>query len=210
MVNSGQKIRKIWLASWIIGATNAAANQLPDFNAEYNDYCEYPTTESENLCESSESIASDAFIAPPLLRDSIQVDLRPENCQSFFDDYLHTRRGLRIESALRTIPPFSHYYSTTYTFPVVDFYSNALYEQIIKDAAETNERLNLFTDNGQLLATSSTGQSTTLSRNDVKAVSIDIVIQTGLATSAHAKQIRKAAIELKRRWGYSLQLIEIP
>ena len=187
---------------------------------------------SEPLCEDA-SNDTPIFESNPILSISTQIDIRPENCISFFDDYLHTRRGLRIESALNTTDQFSRYEKTVATFPVVDFISGKqahvvkskdisaqiytseagsqpLYDSIIADAKEIETRiLAVLKIEGEISATVH-GRSTTLLPGGITAFTLHIIIQAGMASPNQVKQIELAALELKRRWGVQLAIIEIP
>ena len=181
----------------------------------------------------SDNDASPAFTSSPLIADAIQLDIRPEDCTSFFDDYLHTRRGLRIESALEIAFEYQHYQSTVTNFPIIDFFSTGdlrvvktrdltansfqassvsetLYKQIISDAEDIQDRfLNVLDNEGTISATAN-GSTTNISRSDVGSITLDIIIQAGIASVQHATQIKRAKQEVKQKWGFDIRIIEIP
>ena len=224
----------IALMTLLVTLNSAFANTASEFQTEEEEFlhhCE-DSAESERLCPNI-GTENDRVFSEPILSWSTQVDVRPQSCQSFFDDYLHTRRGIRIESALKDASPFSSYKSTVRTFPVVDFYSDGsvrvvktrdlssssftsdssesrLFKQLITDAEEIQksliERLKLRKE----ISATVFGETTTIREGEVKDVTIDLVIQSGIATASHALQLDLAAKEIKRRWGFSLQVIEIP
>jgi len=186
----------------------------------------------ETLCETQTDNAS-TFDSEPILGLSSQIDIRPESCLSFFDDYLHTRRGLRIESALHTTPLFNHSQATVATFPVIDFISNdhahvvkskdlsskiytdessemPLFESIVADAEDINKRIFEPLDKLQTITATTNGKSTTLRLGDIKDLTLHITIQAGIATNHQIDQIALAKVELEKRWGFKLKIIEIP
>ncbi len=223
-------------ASLWLSTTPSSADQLqnlPRAESDHTRLCADMGTDQETLCEIQGSDASSAFNTPSLIGDALQIDIRPENCGSFFDDYLHTRRGLRIESALETSDFYGSYNTTVSVFPIVDFYANglvrvvktrdltaesfakdskgdALYKQIIDDAKEIKKRLIANLQNAHSLIASSDGSTTIITADDVKNVVLDVVVQAGMATASHIEQLKRAAIELKTQWGFELKIIEIP
>lgn len=193
---------------------------------------DYLEEKPEILCE-VKSTDAPAFNTKPILSFAEQVDIRPENCESYFDDYLHTRRGLRIESALEVMPRFRHYTGTVSTFPVIDFYgmghahvvkskdltaqvysgnteSDALYKSIMADAADIQERFLDVLAEDQFITDSVRGVTTTIRNGDISNVVLHIVIQTGIATADQINQLKRAKLELDSRWGFNLKVIEIP
>ena len=195
--------------------------------------CPPPDKLDEILCQAALEDNDALSFAEPVLPESQQLDIRPGNCFSFFDDYLHTRRGLRIESALKQSLFYKKYESTVSTFPVIDFIDNgvarvvktrdlasdsfnnpnnenALFDQIMNDAKDINERFfNILESEGSISATSN-GKTTKIVMGNVKEIFLDIVVQTGMASASHTSQIKRAKDEILRRWGYRLQLVEIP
>lgn len=205
-------------------------DQQNDKNQHCSDYVKIEA--SEALCQ-TQSENDSVFDTKPILSISTQIDIRPESCQSFFDDYLHTRRGLRIESALYTIPIFSNYTETVATFPVIDFINNSnahvakskdlaaqiysndsltnsLFESIVADAEDIEQRfLNVLTDK-QLISATVHGKTTTIRAGDITSITLHIVIQAGMATADQINQIRLAKEEISNRLGFELTVIEIP
>lgn len=196
-------------------------------------HCIDPYNETETLCPLPVNERSQAFNTKPITIDAIQLDIRPENCQSFFDDYLHTRRGLRIESALNLSQHYERYSATVVNFPVVDFYSNGeirvvksrdlssdsfvgdankngLYDQLIKDANSINEDFLKKFETETVITASSSNATTSLVKTDVRVITLDVIIQTGIASEIQIEQIKKAKQDMKDRWGFNLQVIEIP
>jgi len=195
--------------------------------------CPPPDKPDETLCQAALEDNDALSFAEPILPESQQLDIRPGNCFSFFDDYLHTRRGLRIESALKRSLFYKKYESTVSTFPVIDFIDNgvarvvktrdlasdsfnnpnnenALFDQIMNDAKDINERFVNILESEDSISATSNGKTTKIVVGDVKEIFLDIVVQTGMASASHTSQIKRAKDEVLRRWGYRLQLIEIP
>jgi len=185
--------------------------------------CDTPEADSNKACNSTEPFDFDN----PLIADaSTQIDIRPPNCKSYFDDYLHTRRGLQIEQALGNHFSLNGFAATPQTFPVIDFINNdtahviksrdlskaifqsenALYEQIMLDIQEIET---LFDDTNSLSAHYQ-GQSMTLRETQIQRSVLNIVIQNGLATESQKRQINRVLIELEQRTDIVLSIIEIP
>lgn len=187
---------------------------------------------NEPLCERAVDDNRD-FDTKPILNISTQLDIRPESCFSFFDDYRHTRRGLRIETALSTSPLFNDYQKTVSTFPVIDFIASGhahvvkskdlaakiyqgnaelspLYKSIIMDAEEVNQRIVNALDNNKTITATAYGESTSLQPGDITALTLHVVIQTSIATESQIEQIKLAENELNKQWGFKLRVIEIP
>jgi len=231
------RLSRIGLVTLILTTSaHATADQLKPLkssNSLFDENCIEPDSNIEKLCDISTDSGIPVFSAPPVIPDAIQLDVRPENCESFFDDYIHTRRGLRIESALGISTFYQEYKETVSNFPIVDFLTNghvrvvktrdllvnsfnnssndeSLFEQILKDAEDVNDQLlNELLENGEISATSK-GVTTTISADDVQQITLDIVIQSGIATASQIDQLNRAKAELKSRWGFELQVIEIP
>ena len=90
--------------------------------SHHSPICAEPPSTQTDLCSAVDG--EDVFPSSPIDSQTLQLDVRPADCQSFFEDYLHTRRGLRIEDALQHIEFYKPYESTVTTFPIVDFISN--------------------------------------------------------------------------------------
>ena len=195
--------------------------------------CPPPDNTDEELCQKPMNDTDALSFVEPIFPDSQQIDIRPKDCRSFFDDYLNTRRGLRIESALEKSQFYNSYQNTVSSFPVIDFISNgvarvvktrdlasdsfnnlqndnALYEQIIRDARDVHERFFQTLDSEGSISTTVHGKTTTIRSGEINKVYLDFVVQTGMASQSQIKQIKRAKKEIYRRWGYELQLIEIP
>jgi len=191
-----------------------------------------PDGKAELLCQ-VENTNGVVFDTKPILDISSQIDIRPESCQSFFDDYLHTRRGLRIEAAIHGAPQFADNEKTVSTFPIVDFIANKeahvlvskdlsstiyisksndepLYASIIEDAEAIEERFVRELAVNKSITAKANGQSTTIDYGEVESLTLHIVIQSGIPTLAQITQIRRAEKELRKRWNLKLKIIEIP
>ena len=235
--------RKSVLIGLISTSTSVLAdhyNQLVEFSAdEISDSLEYQNCLEQDSEDSTEQLCNTQndkqviFDTKPILSISEQVDIRPETCESFFDDYLHTRRGLRIESALNTIPIFKNYTESVSTFPIVDFIGNGkahvvkskdlsaqiyssesnpqpLYQSIIEDAEAIKERFLDVLAEKQVMTATVHGRTTTIRAGDVTTIDLHIVVQASMATPNQIEQIKFAEKELKNRWGFNLRIIEIP
>lgn len=212
-------------------ASNTDLNQFINRNLANLHECE-PKDDQEPLCDIS-TTEQPAFDTQPITYFSDQIDLRPENCESFYDDYLHFRRGMRVESALGTVSNFNSYQETVSTFPVIDFISGSrghvvkskdltsttynkptlngpLYDSIIADALDIQTRVFDSIKEKGYLAASAKGSTTIIRHGELKQVSMHIIIQAGMATDRQVSEIIKAREEVKRVWGFDLEIIEIP
>lgn len=206
---------------------------LKQYNVKSVYKCPPPDNTDEELCKKPMSNTDSLSFAEPIFPDSQQIDIRPKNCRSFFDDYLNTRRGLRIESALEKSHFYALYQNTVTSFPVIDFINNgiarvvktrdlasdsfnnpqnenALFEQIIRDAKDVHERFFQTLENDGSISATVHGKTTTIKSGEINKVYLDFVVQTGMASQSQIKQIERAKKEIYRRWGYELQLLEIP
>jgi hypothetical protein len=185
--------------------------------------CDTPEVDSNNDCNSTEPFDFDI----PLIADATtQIDIRPPNCNSYFDDYLHTRRGLQIEQALADHFQLNGFTATPQTFPVIDFIENntahivksrdlskaafqsdnALYDQIMLDIQEIDT---MFNDTNSLSAHYQ-GRSMTIQQNQIQRSVLNIVIQNGLATEPQKQQLQRVLTELEQRTDVTINIIEIP
>lgn len=161
------------------------------------------------------------------------VDIRPANCNSFFDDYKHTRRGTNIENALRTVEPYKQLTSTSRVFPLVDFYSiselrvvqsrdlladiynnplreDYLYTQLLQEATLISSKLvNKLKELGSISANDGT-RITTIEHSANRKIYMDLVIQAGTATEQQIEQLNRAIDAIGQKFGYTLAIIEIP
>jgi len=196
--------------------------------------CEIPTSPDKlTLCSSTELENTHQFINPMAIENAKQLDLRPADCGSFFDDYMHTRRGASIETALGSTEPFNQLIATSRTFPVVDYFndteahmvtsrdltadsylstngSKPLYDQLISDAERVQTAfVNRMAKDG--LITANDGKKTTeMYKNKNRTIYIDVVVQADMASDSQIAQIKLATTEIMKRFGFKLQIIEIP
>jgi len=221
------------LTNATICALPVQAKTLKSGNLSKFHNCVEINEDTEKLCDISNNESAPVFHSPPVLPSSIQLDVRPENCLSFFDDYLHTRRGLRIESALALSDFYAKYANTVSNFPTVDFIANghirvvktrdlmvdsfnnannneSLFDQIMQDAADIHDRFLTRLQSENEISATNNGVTTSIASKDVLSVTLDIVIQSGIASESQVSQINRAIKELAKRWGFKLQVIEIP
>ena len=188
--------------------------------------------DDDKLCSPEES-AIPAFDSPPILNISTQIDIRPENCHSFFDDYRHTRRGLRIESALAGTDEFRSTTPTVANFPIVDFVDgthaqivkskdltaqiyaagsaeHTLFDSIMQDAEDISSKFLTELQEKQLIKATADGESTIIRNGEIADISLNIVVQAGMATSEQIHHISRARAEIIQRYGFELKVIEIP
>lgn len=218
------------LADHLLPSSNISIDEQSIANQHCSDNIEPDA--SEPLCE-IDSPNGSAFNTSPILNFSTQVDIRPITCESFFDDYLHTRRGIRIESALHTTSYFSGYMETVSTFPVIDFISEGkahvtkskdltariyndnsgrspLFDSIVSDAEDIEERFFKRLEQENSITASVQGKTTTIRAGEIDNLTVHIIIQAGMATPDQINQIKRAKNELNMRWGFKLEIFEIP
>jgi len=161
------------------------------------------------------------------------LDARPASCQSYFVQYYGTDRGFAIESGLLLHAPYNSMRPTLRTFPIIDFVDekslyvvnsrdlgnrtfnsptrpNALLDQLLKDGEDIQTRfLDVLQTQGSITA-SELGQSTTVSADDVRPVTLQLIIRDGMASPSHWQQIATAREELQRSYGVTLEVVIIP
>ena len=161
------------------------------------------------------------------------LDARPESCQSYFVQYYSTRRGFEIEAGLHLHAPYRQWQPTLRTFPVIDFISEsalyvvnsrdlgsrtfnsssnpeALFDQLLEDGETIQTRfLDVLQAQGSISA-SELGQSTTITLDELRPVTLQLVIRDGLASTSHWDQIARAREQLFEQHGIVLEVLVIP
>ena len=192
---------------------------------------------NNTISDSASSILSDSLghdINETLTINGIStqfLDIRPEDCQSFFEIPNGIQRGSLIENAVAQSDRYSSALSTVRWFPSVDFVQDRtaivqtsrdltastyterpdrLYSIIVREAELINTRfLEPLTVDGYVSATDG-NQSTTIRENDIDQIRMEVIIQQGVATDEQLVQINRAALEIINVHGIALQVIEIP
>ena len=163
----------------------------------------------------------------------IELDARPASCESYFVDYYGTKRGSEIEAGLLNYPPYNSMTPTLRTFPIIDFISDtelivvnsrdlgsrtynsetnptALLDRLLKDGEQIQTRfLDVLERDGSITA-SELGQSTTINADELKPITMQLVIRDGIASASHWQQIETARQILMARHGVELEVVVIP
>ena len=161
------------------------------------------------------------------------LDARPESCQSYFVEYYGPQRGSEIESGLDLHAPYSGMTPTIRVFPVIDFIDNdrlyvvnsrdlasatfnsatnptALLDQLLEDGEEIQTRfVDVLLAEGSITA-SELGNTTTMNADDLRPITLQLVIRDGMATPGHWQQIAAAREQLQAQYGITLEVIVIP
>ena len=189
-------------------------------------------TEEESQCD-VETHGAHSFSTPVYTGGLTLLDARPASCESYFVQYYGTQRGSEIETGLRQHSPYQNMTATLRTFPVIDFYDdnalyvvhsrdlgnrtfnspnrpNALLDQLLEDGEQIQTR---FTDvvmqEGSVTA-SELGNSTTISDDQLRPVTLQLIIRDGIASTSHWQQIAQADKTLQARYGITLEVVVIP
>jgi len=86
----------------------------------------------------------------------------------------------------------------------------ALLERLLKDGEDIQERfIDVLERDGSITA-SELGQSTTLSTDDLKPITLQLLIRDGMASPGHWQQIETARQLLLSRHGVQLEVVVIP
>ena len=123
--------------------------------------------------------------------------------------------------------------ATLRTFPVIDFYDdntlyvvhsrdlgnrtfnsptrpNALLDQLLEDGEQIQTRfIDVVLQEGSVTA-SELGNSTTISDNQLRPVTLQLIIRDGMASASHWQQIAQAGETLQARYGITLEVVVIP
>ena len=147
--------------------------------------------------------------------------------------YYGTERGSEIEAGLNQYAPYRELVATIRTFPVIDFIGdNALYvvhsrdlgnrtynsptqpdallDQLLKDGEDIQTRfLDVLSRDGSLTA-SELGSSTTIDANQIKPITLQLIVRDGIPSVSHWRQISDARKILQERHNITLEVIVIP
>ena len=190
------------------------------------------STEEESQCD-SETHGAHSFSTPGYAGELTLLDARPASCESYFVEYYGTQRGSEIETGLHQHSPYQSMTATLRTFPVIDFYDdnalyvvhsrdlgnrtfnsttrpNALLDQLLKDGEQIQTRfIDVVLQDGSVTA-SELGNSTTISDDQLRPVTLQLVIRDGMASASHWQQIVEAREILGARYGITLEVVLIP
>lgn len=189
-------------------------------------------SDNEQQCD-IENADAHSFQAVPYTGPQMTLDARPESCESYFVQYYGTQRGFKIETGVHQYEPYSSMQSTIRTFPVIDFMDdanlyvvhsrdlgnrtfnspsrpNALLDQLLADGEEIQTRFIDVINNEGSISAEEMGQSTTITSDQMRPVTLQLVIRDGIASADHWRQIETARVQLQARHGITLEVVVIP
>ena len=147
--------------------------------------------------------------------------------------YYGTQRGFAIEAGLTHYDPYSQMQSTLRTFPIVDFIAedtfyvvqsrdlaspsfnstsnvDALLDQLLEDGQDIQDRFVDALESDGSIQASELGESTTITLEQIRPITLQLVIRDGIASPSHWQQIREAENLLQERYGIQLEVVVIP
>ena len=190
------------------------------------------SAQEESQCD-VETEGSHSFSTPAYAGELTLLDARPASCESYFVQYYGTQRGSEIETGLHQHAPYQNMTATLRTFPVIDFYDdnvlyvvnsrdlgnrtfnsstrpNALLDQLLEDGEQVQTRfIDVISQEGSVTA-SELGNSTTISDEQLRPVTLQLVIRDGIASASHWRQIAEARETLQALYGITLEVVVIP
>lgn len=165
--------------------------------------------------------------------DSSFIEIRPENCDSFFDIQNPIWRGRAIEQAMSQSEQYENAIQTVDWFPAVDFIigrtaviqvsrdlsvasynlptqPRALYHRLMREGRSVSERfLSPLQSEGSVSATSR-GETTVIRSSDIDDLRFELIVKRGSIQPHHLVQITQAQQTLMRESGIRMVVIEIP
>ena len=215
--------------------TDAEAEAEADTETVIDSQTNEPDAEpspEESQCD-TQANGSHTFSGVDLAAADLLLDARPASCESYFVQYYGTQRGSEIESGLFQHSPYSNMTPTLRTFPVVDFITDnalyvvhsrdlgsltfnspnqadALFNQLLEDGEEIQTRfIDVLQSDGSITA-SELGNSTTINRDQLRPIVMQLVIRDGIASASHWQQIENARQVLQDRYNITLEIVVIP
>lgn len=189
--------------------------------------CVDPSLNNECELVAKESIGNDSH---RLMPSSIILNIWDDGCRSYFDDHLETRRGQKIEKALTKSGRYNGLTKTADNFPVVDFFDSnnfvvatskdlsaetyaadgALYKSILNEAKYVVNKFLVLLESEGIVSSRHKDTGTTIShRNDIQ-IYFEIVVQSGIGSTAHKNDLARANEALWKNHKIKLAIIEIP
>jgi len=201
---------------------------LPDLSPDQ------PASEEHSDCQSDTDSHSDPDEAPRPHVDfpgALQLDIRPENCSSYFDITHAISRGSSIENAIASSEEYAAALSTVRWFPAIDLvldrtaiaqisrdltavsYSeddHSLYDRLMREAQLISQNfIEPLAEAGEVVA-SDGNQTTRIMQSGIDNVRFELVIQRASISSQQLSQIERAALEMKALYGIDFRVVEIP
>lgn len=192
-----------------------------------------PTQDEEPQQCDTDTEGPHVFQPIPSSGQRTTLDARPESCESYFVQYYGTKRGFEIEAGLQQHAPYNGMQPTVRNFPVIDFIDDstlyvvhsrdlgnrtfnsparpdALLDQLLKDGEEIQTRvIDVLHEEGNITATE-LGKTTTITEDQLRPVTLQLVIRDGIASADHWRQIEIARERLMRLYGITLEVVVIP
>lgn len=186
----------------------------------------------DSSCDTESFPAPRQFAEPSSIPGAIRIDVRPATCNSYFTDFYGITRGTQIENGLEQHSRYSSMTDTVRSFPIVDFFGDGeirvvrsrdlssptlsseqgepLFDRLMRDGREIQQKfVDPLVDQGTL-SVEENGRTTSISRQEVDRIILEVIVRYDLATPSQIAQIEKAREELLDEYGVELQVIEIP
>ena len=190
---------------------------------------------ADTVCDTEAFPPPEGFLDGPGIPGAVRRDVRPGSCRSHFVEHVGTRRGLAIEHGLGRLDGTGIGLPTVPSFPIVDFVTadelvvvrsrdlasptyddptrDALYERLMRDGRDV-ERLLLapLSEDGHVAAPAPAGVGgiRRIETTPARTVVLELVVRHGMASASQVAQIERARVELARRYGIELRVVEIP
>jgi YD repeat-containing protein len=212
---------------------NYAYSSAPPVAICLPSYSQAEDQTDEGLCDDKDSEPSKAYELASSDAVFSKIDLRPSSCKSYFIEYNSIDRGVEIENGLFKHSRYASLIATVRSFPVVDFiddrevvavYSKdlnsrsydpllnpeGLYKSIVLDADKANRLFLNELETAGFVTAKENGQVTTLYKNQIDSLRMELVIQAGMATPSHLAQIESARQTLWSQHKIRLVVVQIP
>jgi len=190
-----------------------------------------PETDEAHECENETNPTSEPTASLSSYPGAIQLEIRPQNCSSYFDVAHAITRGSNIETAIANSEEYETALSTVRWFPAIDFVVDrtaiaqisrdlqassyngddlALFERIMREANLIFERfIQPLAQSGEVIAADN-NQTTRITQSDIDAVRFELVVQRASMTPHQQSQIQRAAQEMKTLYSIEFKVVEIP
>lgn len=213
---------------------NATPSDSTDVKSPQPDQAPLQSPQSDDAQQCGQGATEPHTFQPnPYSGRQTTLDARPASCESYFVQYYGTRRGSAIESGLHRHEPYNGMQSTIRTFPIIDFIDdstlyvihsrdlgnrtfnspsrpNALFDQLMDDGEDIQTRfVDVLLEQGSISA-SERGQTTTITVDQLRPITLQLVIRDGMASADHWAQIELAQEQLMRLYGITLEVVIIP
>lgn len=198
---------------------DAEPDQGPDDTRAMSEHCD------QTSVQASRQLLLQATIPGAEFRD-----IRDTDCGSLFDNHPAYRRGQLIEQALSHHEDFATAQPTNRWFPVVDFINEgiativkshdlrsaslaepqALLTLLLTEAEDAHTRFIQPLEQHGRVTSSDGGLNTTITADQVRRTTMEIIVKAGTASDAQIRQLQQATITVKLKFGIDIEIVEIP